>query len=486
MNRFYPNDAFDRYPEHPQMDWPDDGGSEPAMDEAELANTIADIVSELCWEKLCSHVQFVQLALRFRQKTGMRLKDAVAQALGCPSETPSLALNFVRTCVPGLSFVERDGKLFVGKQESPASGTVPPPVPSVPPPRPQPQSLQPAIAPKAVAEGPAGNENDLERFAYVEYESLLPAIAEYAEPETWGENYWILKARLRALFAWSYKRWREAPAEERGRYLYVGRDCAVMPLGLYDRGGAEMFLTFQPNRRLSPMWYLNGSSVAAPLMRLAVQGNVRLRAIGEPPQWPTFPIPAKPTVRNLQLDPDLILFRIIAQLRAIEDDALLRTFCQADAPTLMPACNAALEARARRRTARTPLQEKNAFFAETQAFQSLSAAFRHSIVAHEGLAMRITQALELLHRRLNSCPDLPVPAYDQLIDAASGENYIDFLLPLSLSGDRLSVAIAFCQKDRGGAYVPKVCLSLNQSYVMARVIGRPESSWLQLTGVERS
>ena len=118
MNRFYPNDAFDRYPEHPQMDWPDDGGPEPAMDEAELANTIAGIVSDLCWEKLCSHVQFVQLALRFRQKTGMRLKDAVAQALGCPSETPSLALNFVRTRVPGLSFMERDGKLFVGRRAS--------------------------------------------------------------------------------------------------------------------------------------------------------------------------------------------------------------------------------------------------------------------------------------------------------------------------------------------------------------------------------
>lgn len=475
MNRFYPNDAFDRYPEHPQMDWPDDGGPEPAMDEAELANTIAGIVSDLCWEKLCSHVQFVQLALRFRQKTGMRLKDAVAQALGCPSETPSLALNFVRTRVPGLSFMERDGKLFVGRQESPSSSVVPSPVPP-------PQSPPPATAPRAFAEGPAGNENDIERFAYVEYESLLPAIAEYAEPETWGENHWILKARLRALFAWSHKRWSEASVEERGRYLYVGRDRAVMPLGLYDRGGAEMFLTFQPNRRLSPMWYLNGSSVAAPLMRLAVQGNVRLRAIGEPPQWPTFPIPPKPTVRDLRLDPDLLLFRIIAQLRAIEDDALLRTLCQADAATLMPVCNVALEARARRRTARTALQEKNAFFAETQAFQSLSAAFRHSIVAHEALAMRITQALEQLHRRLNSCPDLPVPAYDQLLDAASGENYIDFLLPLTLDGGRSSVAIAFCQKGHSVAYVPKVCLSLNQAYVMARVIGRPESSWLQPAG----
>lgn len=474
MKHFQSQKTAAFYPEYE----PGANGEDNTMSEAEIAQEVYAIVSDECKKGMCSYVQFVLVALRFRERTGRRLKDAVAEMLGCSSEIPALALNFVRNHVPGLTFLEREGKLFIGLRVAPnAVHPTQPPSPRTAPP---PSRIVPQVLRQETREPDITVKSNvtLERFAYVEYETVLSTIADYAEDEAWGDNYWILKLRLRALFTWVYKRWSEASQEERGRYLRIEHDCVVMPLGLYDKGGAEMFLIFTLNRRLSPKWYLNGDGVAAPSMRIAAQGNARLRVIGELPQWPIFPRLIKPTVNDLQLDTDVILFRLIAQLRTIENDALLLALCQVDAPVLAQPCDMALAARARRRATNTPAQEKGAYLDETQAFQFLSACFRRSIAAQDALVARINGALDHLRRNLKSRPDLPVPAYDQQLDAATSEAYIDFLLPFALDGIAPSIALAFCQKENASIYTPKVCLSLSQAYSMARVIGRPESMWL--------
>lgn len=54
---------------------------------------------------------------------------------------------------------------------------------------------------------------------------------------------------------------------------------------------------------------------------------------------------------------------------------------------------------------------------------------------------------------------------------------IQLLLPLCLTGDKPELALTIQRED--GFYAARTCLTLNMAYNNARLICRPETSWIK-------
>lgn len=492
--------------------------------------TLRDVVGRLAAQTGQEEFRFVLVALRYRETTGVPLKVDVAKALGLPPGMPSQASHYVQArAIDGLACVKRGNELYVRWMPSPAQRS---PFSNKATP-----SLEGKISPMAKATVGAGlgalaavggltmavpamalggmaalglatgraqkgafnpplevpKSNALESFAYIDYPSVLRTIADYAEPEEWGAQNWVLKYRLRGLFAWLYNRWAESLEATRGNYLYIGPASAVMPLGLRDRGGYPMFLVMTRNRRAIPSWFADGNSVAAfspptPVSRQA--WSVAQAMVWPGPDPNVAPMPeCTPDV----LDEGAITMQVISHLAAL-DDATLLHLCSADR-VVEGVCRTALASRQERNqlaAAQGGIIPQLQIQATTEAFQKLTECVQRSPQVYQGILLQVRTGIALLIPYLGARPgmlpwqspvatQLCVPSYNQRADQPGSTRYMGCMLPLILDASHSgmpSLALVIAHDERQGTPRVQTCLSLGQAYAAARVISPVTAPWL--------
>lgn len=496
-----------------------------------IDSTLRDVVGRLAAQTGQEEFRFVLVALRYREATGVPLKVDVAKALGLPPGMPSQAAHYVQArTIEGLECVKRSNELYVRRvpnpaQRSPFSNKCTPLSGGMVSPTAKTaaavgvgvgalaaKGILPLIAPAmamggitlGIAAGRAlkgafnsplevPKSNALESFAYIDYPSVLRTIADYAEPEEWGAQHWVLKYRLRALFAWLYNRWVESPEATRGNYLHVSTHSAVMPLGLRDRGGYPMFLVMTRNRRAMPPWFADGNSVAAfspstPVSRQA--WPVAQTMVWPGPDPHVAPMPeCTPDV----LDEGGITMLVISHLAAL-DDATLLHLCSVDR-AVEGGCRTALASRQERNhlaAARGGIIPQLQIQATMEAFQKLTECVQSSPAVYQGIVLQVHTGIALLSPYLRTRPgmlpwqspvatQLCVPSYNQRADQPGSTCYMGCMLPLILDVQRSgmpSLAIVIAHDERQGGARVQTCLSLGQAYAAARVIGPVTAPWL--------
>lgn len=458
--------------------------------------------------------RFVLVALRYRERTGVPLKEAVTRALGLPWGTPGVAAWYIQQGVPGLRCEQRGNELYVCWAEGTAedrlqtglktvgvaagvavaASALPFALPlaavgaalygvkkflSSETPR---EANGRAPGAQTIPEAPlkVPQDNRLEQFAYIDYPSVLATVMQLAEPEAWGPQAWVLKYRLRGLFSWLANRWLGATPETRGRYLQIGRELAIMPLGLFDQGGGEMCLCFTPNRRGVPPWFTNAGCVAAPNMP-AVRANAWVLRAAQRPEWPDMQAGAEPVAcARAEFAPGEVAALVIAHLSALDEETLPH-LCGAE-PAVAEACRKALAARRMRQATTVGGQAApDAIQGEAEAFRELSKAVNQSNAARLAIQRQAEQAIALLRVQLKRQPSLPVASYNQRADSPGAMRCMGRLLPLALNPERpgeASLALVVGHSGQGDAPAVQTCLSLGQAYAAARVVGAVDSSWL--------
>lgn len=481
--------------------------------------TLRNVVSMLAMQTGQKEFRFVLVALRYREVTGIPLKVDVAKALGLPPSMPSQALHYVQSRkIKGLEYTNHENELYIrlapGFIQGPSFSDKDRQFSDSTASRQSKTGMMGIetidVMTKAATEYIAGKgqkesfglhwtepkSNALESFAYLDYPSLLQRIADSAEPEKWGVQNWALKYRLRGLFAWLYNRWAESPEAIRGRYLHIETDSVVMPLGLCDTGKHPMYLVMTRNRRAVPVppWFANGNSVAAFCPPTPMSHKVR--PIAQNLVWPSPDLRAIPIPEctSAVLDEWTIATCVLSHL-ALIDDTTLQHLCSVD-KTVEGCCHEALAWRQQRNqaamVARGGLIPQPLIQATTVAFQRLTECIQRTPVAQQEILRQVHSSIVQLGSYLEYKPralswqssmvtQLLVPSYNQRADYPGSTHYMGCMVPLALDAQRPcmpSLAIVIAHDERQGSSRVQTCLSLEQAYAAARVIGPVSSSWL--------
>ncbi len=429
------------------------------MTKAELNEAVLDAVRALSEQSGGAPVLFVKMAEQVRQTENRPLSELVAEVEGLPTRMPGLAVRYVQQ-VPGVRVSRIAGEFYVEPMGA----------------RPSRRTFDEGARPsrrEAPATGYLGGTGAvpiaLEQFAFAEYVNLLPTIAKFAQPEDWGDGYWVLKYRLRGLFAWLAHRRNAAPDTPTKETFLVVRDAyAAMPLGLRDRGGKEMALVFARNRRTQPAWYTSGGYVVAPGMPIAAQAlgaYGRIFGGGTPTlRWPAMPEHAFDP--SAPIDALGLQSSLVHHLAAL-DGAFLETFCKRF-PTFGPYFQNAVEAR--------EAASRKGFVvgvdpAEIEAWRAFSDAIAGDAETQFHLQGLIDDALRnvLARAREESTAAL---SYNARTDS------VDLLLPFLPHASGKPVCAFTLARSPEGGYVTGTVLSMDQAYAAARVVKKQSLWWL--------
>mgnify|MGYP001777001249 CR=1 FL=1 len=175
---------------------------------------------------------------------------------------------------------------------------------------------------------------DLEAIAIVQWDSLLPALAEQARSEPWGEEYWVLRYKILETFRWHVLRIR---GEEWWQVLlfYVKllpvAKTFTFNIGLTTPDGRELSLSLRRNIVNRAFWRIDAYSIIA-----NTAGNYSTSDF----QWPTlWPILATPQEIFAGLNIELIVPDLENLLETLHNLPLhtLRMLCQED-PIVLDCC----------------------------------------------------------------------------------------------------------------------------------------------------
>jgi hypothetical protein len=126
---------------------------------------------------------------------------------------------------------------------------------------------------------------------------------------------------------------------------------------------------------------------------------------------------------------------------------------------------------------------KNARTLEKEArilyYHSLGDAIRENQTAYNELQQKFQDALRAAMKRVDMNARTVVPMY------YSKSNRLSLLLPIRLLDKETPDLALVLDKDKGSYSAPTV-LAMDMAYQDARLIARPESSWLRLDKIEDS
>lgn len=291
---------------------------------------------------------------------------------------------------------------------------------------------------------------ELEAWAYMGYwPETLRALADLALPEKWSFGGGAEDSRpiLRSYLCNTFFRLK---MEEKILYSADGK-WAAWNTGLVSGSYDEIFAVFGHNASRLSEWALGGFCIAGG------------RGLGKTLVANFSPLPSRASyfehLQDLLYDvalPYYVDYRhiIVDNIRRLPVD-FLRTQCY-DQPT----CAGSLAALAENASARNP------------AWEALKETVEDTQMLYNRLRNRVQEAVELAIKRVSWNYKTAIPMFYPRFRSMS------LMLPLCLGNDASIDAALVMDRTRAGNYQGQTILTLDQAYLDARLICRPDSEWL--------
>lgn len=426
-------------------------GVNPIADET-VDKRIRELIERYMKETGQSFCPLVDLGTRYRALYGTSLKQDLAEILRLPP-TQGGMLTIYLSRNPGFTLVGAGTTCAAGL----ATGVD--------------RNISHRVPVRApiVKGGPYPESDDIQKFAFIDWNALLHALADMALPEPWGRKSFILRSKVRYTFHWLYNQYKRAGTyDEKCRYIYVAKDkqMAAFNLGLVDRTGQEIYLVFRKSLGEGAYWFANGDSVASSAngMRRMAKDIMSLSA-KQRPQWPHFLRDGAVAFVNPETFEYSVPYEHLVDRLDRFPASVVRDFCRSDGRVLQ-----AYEAWKREQG--SSVEEKE------RLFNMFAAAFKDSACCYVNLQGAINNAMMRLKTRLKWDYKILVPAYYPTRCTMS------LLAPLSFSGNVLAPpdVVAVLERLDSGVYIVQTCLTLDMAYSDARLICRPASEWLVVPG----
>lgn len=290
---------------------------------------------------------------------------------------------------------------------------------------------------------------DIQSFAWMPWDRVLEEVASAALDEPWDlgtGDRWVLRSYLR----YTYQR-----AAIQGKVLLDNsNDLAAFNTGLVGKTFEDLFMCFKPNVRMNPEWEYAGVCVAG------------VRSLGKQliEGFPQLPARASyfDDVTDLVFDSSQDLYVDTTHIVVDNVDRLPRAFLEEqlhDRPAL-------LEHLARLGDVDDGVQRED-FGEIRQGIAGDDALLRR-------LKDRLDDAIKFARKQTEWNYRAAVPCYHPKA------NEMSLLLPLCLQRPgHVDVALVV-RLTASGSYQGETVLSMRQAYLDARLIFRPEESWLRL------
>ncbi len=309
-------------------------------------------------------------------------------------------------------------------------------------------------------EHPIPPGKSLEYFADLGYwQDFLKELADLALPERWDDQwhygrYFILKKYMQYTF---YRLLQEDKV-----CISQDRQFAAFNTGLVNNHYDDIYACFVPNSQKGKEEWKFEAFAMAGIRGKDGYGKLLTSYFNPLPQVPSY------VEKNEDLIYDLTKELLTDYEHIIIDNlhrlplGYLRECCYGDDQALERI--AALESRARGSEA------------QKQAYTSLSNYIAENDKIFRRLRSRMEDAIEIALKRVRWNFRTAIPCY------FPKGNCMSLMLPLCLEDDSNTDAALVVQKNPSGSYQGQTVLRLDQAYLDARLICKPNTDWLQPEG----